>query len=173
MPLLPEEGPVVDVGSGGGLPGIVWAVCRPDLDVFLLDSVGKKCRATQGIIDALGLLNVSVLCGRSEDIAKTRRESFSLACARAVASAGVTAELLSPLVKVGGRLLTFKGPKLAEELEGIKDTAWRRLGLGAPEVRPYGGEGSSRCFVLWEKDASCPRAFPRRPGLAASKEWWL
>ena len=170
VPLLPDEGPVIDVGSGGGLPGIVWAICRPDLGVVLLDSVGKKCRAMREIADALGLGNVEVVCERSEDFARTRREAFALACARAVASAGVTAELLSPLVRVGGRLLTFKGPKLTEELEGIK--AWRRLGLGVPEILPYGAEDSSRCFVLWKKVAPCPRAFPRRPGLAATKEWW-
>ena len=170
LPFLPEHGPAIDVGSGGGLPGIVWAICRPDLEVTLLDSVGKKCRAMREIAGELGLANVTVLCARSEDAATEHREEFTLACARALANAGVTAELLSPLVRVGGTIITFKGPKFAEEIEGIKNG--RRLGLKAPVEHPYGSEGSSLRIVTWEKIAPCPRAFPRKPGMAAMKGWW-
>ena len=176
VPLLPlGSRRVIDVGSGGGLPGLVWAVCRPDLEVVLLDSIGKKARAVQAIAEEMGLSNVRVFCARSEDIARIdapERESFDLACARAVASAGITAELLSPLVRVGGLLLTFKGAKLAEELAEVK-APWGRLGLAAPLVLPYGGEGSSRALALWEKAAHCPRAYPRPAGMASSKGWWL
>ncbi|MFC2594308.1 MAG: 16S rRNA (guanine(527)-N(7))-methyltransferase RsmG, partial [Fretibacterium sp.] len=114
VPLLPASGSVVDVGSGGGLPGVVWAICRPDLRVVLLDSVAKKCRAVGEIVRALGLRNVELLCERSEDTARARRETFALAAARALARAGIAAEYLSPLVAVGGRLLAFKGPKVGE-----------------------------------------------------------
>ncbi|MBQ9897266.1 MAG: 16S rRNA (guanine(527)-N(7))-methyltransferase RsmG, partial [Synergistaceae bacterium] len=126
LKFLPETSgsEIIDVGSGGGLPGIVWAICRPDLNIILLDSVGKKCRASQEIIDNLNLKNIKVICSRSEDFAKLNREKFNLACARAVADAGVTAELLSPLVKVGGSLLTFKGAKLNQELEQVNNK-WR------------------------------------------------
>lgn len=172
VPLLPASGPVVDVGSGGGLPGVVWAVCRPDLKVLLLDSVAKKCRAVEAIVRALGLENVELLCERSEDTARARREAFSLAAARAVARAAVAAEYLAPLVAVGGRLLTFKGPKVGEELGEVRGR-WRRLGLADPVVRPYGPEGSSRCLVTWEKVAPCPREYPRRAGAASMKGWWL
>ena len=189
VPLLPPPAPqgeaprrVVDVGSGGGLPGLVWAVCRPDVEVVLLDSVGKKCRAVEDIAGTLGVSNVEVVHGRSEDLARARREGFDLACARAVASAGVTAELLSPLTRVGGTLLTFKGPKLPGELAETKGR-WGRLGLRAPLVlscgeagdnrMPDGDEGSSRCLALWEKAAPCPRTYPRRPGMASMKGWWL
>ena len=175
VPFVPKDGPVIDVGSGGGLPGVVWAICRPDLDVVLLDSIGKKCRAVRDIISELGITNVEVICGRSEDVAKERRETFSLACARAVASAGITAELLSPLVRVGGAVMTFKGAKLNEELEGIK--SWKRLGLKEPVIHFYGSddgeEPSSRSIVLWKKIAPCPRSFPRKPGSAAVKNWWV
>lgn len=172
VPLLPASGPVIDVGSGGGLPGVVWAICRPDLRVVLLDSVAKKCRAVQEIVRAIGLGNVELLCERSEDTARTRRETFSLAAARAVARAGITAEYLAPLVAVGGRLLTFKGPKVGEELEEACGR-WRRLGLAEPVVRPYGPEESRRCFVIWKKVAPCPAGYPRRAGAASMKGWWL
>lgn len=170
VPLLPRAGRAVDVGSGGGLPGIVWAICRPDLEVTLVDSVGKKCRAAGDIAAALGLDNVRVVQGRSEDLARSERESFDLACARAVASAPVTAELLAPLVRVGGRLLTFKGPKVTEELSEVQPSRWRRLGLRAPAALPYAG---SLCLLTWEKTTPCPKTYPRRPGAAGTRGWWL
>ena len=70
VPLLPERGAVIDVGTGGGLPGIVWAVCRPGLKVTLLDSITRKCALVDKIAAAMGLANVSVVCSRSEDYAK-------------------------------------------------------------------------------------------------------
>ncbi|MBQ3402733.1 MAG: 16S rRNA (guanine(527)-N(7))-methyltransferase RsmG [Synergistaceae bacterium] len=168
---LPSSGNVVDVGSGGGLPGIVWAVERPDLSITLLDSVGKKCIAVNEIISALNLPNVKVVCSRSEDYAKTQRETFSLAGARALSSAGVTAELLAPLVKVGGRVLTFKGEKVSDELSEVNNQ-WHKLGLSEPSLRHYGDDDSSRCIVLWEKVSRCPAMYPRRTGLAGTKFFW-
>ena len=172
VPFLPPAGQVLNLGSGGGLPGLIWAICRPDLRILLLDSVGKKCRAVQEIAEALALSNVTVLCTRSEEAARTRRESFALAGARAVASAGVTAELLSPFVEVGGVLLTFKGPKLDAELAEVHGR-WQGLGLRAPLIYGYGGPESSRRLVLWEKAWPCPRAYPRPAGAASMKGWWL
>ncbi|MDR1740529.1 MAG: 16S rRNA (guanine(527)-N(7))-methyltransferase RsmG [Synergistaceae bacterium] len=169
LPFLPC-GPsrVIDVGSGGGLPGLVWAICRSDISVTLLDSVRKKCTATEAIIAALGVKNVSVVWARCEEYAARPgvRESYALAAARAVAHTGVLAEYLSHLVAVGGRLLAFKGPKAEAEIEEIEKIAgtgkhWGALGLKAPEVIPY-GDGGHR-FVLWEKIAhlSRPRKYPR------------
>ena len=171
LEFLPPSGNVIDVGSGGGLPGIVWAVYRPDLNVTLLDSVNKKCIAVREIIDALEIPNVEVICARSEDYAKSHRESFDIAGARALSSAGVTAELLSPLVKTGGRVLTFKGEKVHDELSEVAGK-WGILGLSEPSLKYYGGEGSSRCIVTWEKIKKCPAMFPRRTGLAGTKFFW-
>ncbi|MBQ7543459.1 MAG: 16S rRNA (guanine(527)-N(7))-methyltransferase RsmG [Synergistaceae bacterium] len=166
---LPKEGRVIDVGSGGGLPGIVWAVYRPDLSVTLLDSVAKKCEAVRSIIAELGLSNIEVVCSRSEEFARKHRESFSLAGARALASAGVCAELLSPLVEVGGHVLTFKGEKVHEEVSEVADK-WGMLGLSKPALHFYGG--TSKCIVLWKKQKKCPAVFPRREGLAGTDHFW-
>lgn len=173
LKFLPENSgaKIIDVGSGGGLPGIVWAVCRPDLNIILIDSVGKKCRAAQNIANELNLKNIKIICSRSEDFARINREKFDLACARAVAEAGITAELLSPLVKIGGVLLTFKGAKLNEELKKINGR-WNFLGLDDPAINYYGGENSSRCILTWRKIAKCPKIFPRNFGDAVKKFWW-
>ncbi|MBQ6772442.1 MAG: 16S rRNA (guanine(527)-N(7))-methyltransferase RsmG [Synergistaceae bacterium] len=168
---LPDTGQVIDVGTGGGLPGIVWAVCRPEIRVVLLDSINKKCEAVQEIVNALGIRNVNIICSRSEDFARVNRESFDLAGAKALASAGVTAELLSPLVKVSGHVITFKGEKVHDEISEVNDK-WLTLGLSKPELNFYGEENSSKCLVIWQKIKSCPKEFPRRTGLAGTKKFW-
>ena len=171
LEFLPEKGRVIDVGSGGGLPGVVWAVHRPDLRVTLLDSVKKKCDAVKEIIDELGIRNVEIVCERSEDYARTHREVFDMAGARALSSAGVTAELLSPLVKTGGMLLTFKGEKVNDEISAVNGK-WSMLGLSEPSMKFYGGDDSSRCILTWQKVKKCPANFPRRVGLAGTKFFW-
>jgi 16S rRNA (guanine527-N7)-methyltransferase len=171
LPLLPEKGRVVDVGTGGGLPGVVWALCRPGLSVTLLDSVSRKCIALEGIVAALGLSNAKVACLRSEEMARASRECFDVAAARAVTAAGPLAELLSPLVSVGGILLAFKGPRVHEELETV-GPKWSRLGLGEPTLSSYRIEGKERVIVRWSKRGKCPGTFPRNPALLERKPWW-
>jgi 16S rRNA (guanine527-N7)-methyltransferase len=171
VPLLPETGKVIDVGSGGGLPGMVWAICRPDLAVTLLDSSRKKCRALSDIAAALNLQNVSVVWERCEEHALSEGERYSLASARGVAHVGVLAEYLSPLVEKGGRLFAFKGPKGVEELAEVGGK-WNKLGLSPPRLLPYGPKDRNYFFVIWEKNSSCCSAYPRKPGLALLKGWW-
>ena len=169
LEFLPSSGKVIDVGSGGGLPGIVWAVYRPDLQVILLDSIGKKCEAVRNIVISLGISNIDVICSRSEDFARVNREAFDLAGARALASAGVCAELLSPLVKVGGHAITFKGEKVHEEISEVGEK-WGKLGLAKPALKFYGG--NAKCILSWEKIKHCPKDYPRRSGLAGQKFFW-
>jgi 16S rRNA (guanine527-N7)-methyltransferase len=147
--------------------------------VALLDSARKKCRALEGFRDALGLTNVFVTWTRCEEHALTARETYALAAARALAHVGVLAEYLSPLTVHGGRLLAFKGPKGPAELVQVGDQ-WDKLGLSRPYVLPYdpmaraGAELERRdySFIIWEKNAPCPSLYPRKPGLALSKNWW-
>ena len=151
------------------MPGIVWAVYRPGLSITLLDSVNKKCEAVREIIAALGIANVEVVCSRSEEFARSHREEYCLAGARALASAGVCAELLSPLVKTGGHVLTFKGERVHDEISEVADK-WGMLGLSKPALNFYGG--NAKCIVLWEKVKKCPVSYPRREGLAGTKYFW-
>ncbi|MDR2779971.1 MAG: 16S rRNA (guanine(527)-N(7))-methyltransferase RsmG [Synergistaceae bacterium] len=174
LPLLekfPAGSSFADVGTGGGLPGIVWGTCRPDMRGVLIDSVGKKINIVRGIIRALELENISAINERSEETALSRRETFDVAAARAVASAPVLAEYLSPLVRAGGLLIAFKGPRAASELECVHPRDWRKLGLGAPSLVPYEIAGRECNMVTWTKISECPKRFPRKPGDAKKNPW--
>jgi 16S rRNA (guanine527-N7)-methyltransferase len=170
LPLLPASGSALDLGSGGGVPGIVLALARPDLRWTLVDSVGKKAEAMRGFVAALGLANVQVLAERAEILGQgPARESFDLVTARACASLPVLAEYALPLIRVGGTLIAWKGALSGEELTAGA-TASRLLGGSAPEERPTGvaALGDHR-FVVIGKERPTPGRWPRRPGEPARR----
>ena len=167
---LPASGTFIDVGTGGGLPGLVWGICRPDLRGTLLDSIGKKCVLLKEIAAELGCSNIETVNMRSEDFAKKSRESFDIATARAVAHSCILAEYLAPLVKVGGRLISFKGQSAADEIR-IPDSKWDLLGLAPPSLHPYSIVGKDRILLIWEKRSSTDKRYPRTPGMAEKKPW--
>lgn len=171
LSLLPRGGRIIDVGTGGGLPGAAWAICRPDLEVVLLDSQSKKTNALSSMMVELGLKNVQVLWGRSEEIAKAERESFDLATARGVSELGIVAEYLAPLVKVGGSILAIKGPAYLDEMGKVGDR-WNDLGLGDPLVFSYINGDRQGFLISMTKTSPCPDRFPRTPGKAEKSPWW-
>ncbi len=172
LPLLPPSGRVVDVGTGGGLPGAVLALCRPDLEFTLLDSLSRKTKALSKIASDAGIKNAEVVCARSEDFAASNREMFDCAVVRAVSSAGVIAEYLSPLVRRGGRAIAMKGSSVFDELSGLQGR-WGDLGLGEVQLYEYELNGHPNFMLVWEKVGPCPVTFPRRSGRAEKKGWWL
>lgn len=169
---LPRGARVIDVGTGGGLPGMVWAICRPDVGVTLLDSVGKKCALVEEMRRLMGLPpeRVQVVCQRSEEFAKLNREVYDVACARALSEAPVLAELLSPLVAVGGQVWAMKGPKAEDEVSGLNGR-WGSLGLSDPELVRYDLGDRFRVLIRWSKASPCPSRYPRRPGMAEKRPW--
>ncbi|MDR1471160.1 MAG: 16S rRNA (guanine(527)-N(7))-methyltransferase RsmG [Synergistaceae bacterium] len=174
LPLLEVLGPggsFIDVGTGGGLPGLVWSICRPDMSGVLLDSVKKKTDLLREIAESLGVRNVRVVNARSEDFAATARESFDVATARAVARSDVLCEYLSPFVKAGGRIIAFKGAGVEGELDTPPDM-WKEMGLGKPDTAAYTtASGGERRLVVWVKVAVCPTSYPRKPGEAKKNPW--
>lgn len=170
LPLVDEIAPTsaLDLGSGGGIPGLVLALARPDVRWTLVDSVGKKADAMLGFVDALRLPNVEVVAERAELLGRGRgRESYDLVGARACAALPVLAEYAVPLVRVGGALLAWKAALVAEELAaGAAVSAL--LGGGAPAMRPANAPAlGDHSFVVIRKLRPTPARYPRRPGVPA------
>jgi 16S rRNA (guanine527-N7)-methyltransferase len=164
-----EGNKVVDVGSGGGLPGLPLKVARPDLSVTLVESDQAKAAFLVRACATLGLHGVEVVARRAEEVGQdpVYRESFDVAVARALAPMPVLAELCLPLIKVGGRLL-------AQKTEGEDVSLATRAidSLGGALNRVIAAPSAARragTVVIVDKVSSTPLAYPRRPGVPARK----
>ncbi len=167
---IPQGAKVVDVGTGAGFPGLVLAIARPDIHVTLLDSQRKRLLFLEEVLAAAGIGNAVTSWSRAEDAGRNAalRESFDVAVARAVAAMPVLAEYLAPLVRVGGRLLAWKGDAVREEWDAAQK-ALARLGMEPPQALPYTlpGMEASLVIVSSRKTSPTPRAFPRKAGTPA------
>jgi 16S rRNA (guanine527-N7)-methyltransferase len=161
---------LADVGSGGGVPGIPLAIARPDGAVLLIESTKKKAAFLKRTADALVLPNVSVSEWRAEDVGRSNsRETFDVALARAVATMDWLAEWCLPLVKVGGRMLAMKGPRVTGELP-LAERAIKGLGGGRALVHPVNLPGTEhRVIVEIPKIARTDARFPRPATQAKGK----
>src|SRR6266550_5071505 len=157
---------LVDVGSGGGLPGLPLKIARPELAVTLVEADSGKAAYLVQACARLGLLDVEVVARRAEEVGHDARyrESFDVAVARALAPLPVLVELCLPLVRIGGRLLAQKTDK--EEV-GAADRALRLLGgsLDAVSAAPSTARATGTVAVI-SKTSATPAPYPRRPGLA-------
>jgi 16S rRNA (guanine527-N7)-methyltransferase len=166
---LGEAGRLVDVGSGGGLPGLPLKIARPTLGVTLVESDQAKAAFLVRACAALGLHDVEVLARRAEDVGRDPlyRESFDVAVARALAPMPVLAELCLPLVRVGGRLLAQKTE--SEDLDAARraiDAVGGALNRVAAAPSTARGAGT---VVIVDKVRATPPAYPRRPGVPARR----
>jgi 16S rRNA (guanine527-N7)-methyltransferase len=169
--LFEGEKKVIDIGSGAGFPGTVLAIARPQLEVVLLESIGKKCRFLEEAT-ALHAPNARVLCARAEDAGHDEklRERFDVGVARAVGSLSEVCELTLPFVKTGGSLLLWRGPNAAAEI-GEAKKALTMLGGRARVLESYRLPGNDVDYhlVLVEKRKETSSRFPRRAGLPKQK----
>lgn len=160
---------LVDVGSGGGLPGLALKIARPDLAVTLIESDQAKAAFLVQAAARLSLRGVDVLARRAEDVGREprHRESFDLATARAVAALAVVAELCLPLVRVGGRMLA---QKTSQEDAGAAGHAIEVLGgsLGSVISTPSRARSMGTVVVV-DKVRPTPDAYPRRAGLPSRR----
>jgi 16S rRNA (guanine527-N7)-methyltransferase len=153
---------VIDIGSGGGLPGIPLAIVMPQIQFTLLEATGKKARFLQETADALQLRNISVVNERAELAGQDHhehREQYDIAIARAVGKLSVLLEITVPFVKVGGHMLAMKGQKAPEEIAEAKQ-ALHMLHAQVIDTTttPTG------VIVTIEKTRKTPRVYPRSPG---------
>ncbi|HLR58801.1 MAG TPA: 16S rRNA (guanine(527)-N(7))-methyltransferase RsmG [Beutenbergiaceae bacterium] len=116
--LLPASGTVADVGSGAGLPGIVLAIMRPDLEFDLIEPMERRADWLAEVIEALDLDNVTIHQVRAEELHKKR--TYDVVTARAVAGMDKLLRFTVPLIGAGGRLLALKGRRVYEEIEDAK-----------------------------------------------------
>jgi 16S rRNA (guanine527-N7)-methyltransferase len=161
---LGEARSIVDVGSGGGMPGIPLKIARPDLHVVLVEADRRKAAFLVHAAAQLGL-DVEVVAERAEAAGRgPLREAFDAAVCRALAPMPVLVELCLPFVRVGGRLLAMKG-----QVEDATD-AIAALGGGPARVVPAPSAARERgVVVVVPKLSATPDAYPRRPGLPARR----
>lgn len=163
---------LVDVGSGAGFPGIPLKIIYPSMHLTIIESIGKKARFCQHIVEQLGLERVEVLAARAEEVGHwpAHRERYDWAVARAVANLPVLAEYLLPLVRVGGRMLAQKGEHALVEVHQAQ-RAFKILGGEVRSVIPVllPGVVEEHYLVLVEKVAAIPPPYPRRTGVPIRK----
>ena len=114
---------VLDVGSGGGMPCLPFAIVRPDITITALDATAKKTAYISSAAEHLGLSNVRILTGRAEELGQNaqHREKFDVVCARAVAELRILMEWCVPFIKNGGMFLSLKGKNGDVELENAQN----------------------------------------------------
>lgn len=113
---------VIDVGTGGGFPGIPLALVFPNKKFVLMDSLNKRLKIIDELADKIGINNVTTLHGRAEDLGRTKehREKYDLCVSRAVANLATLSEYCLPFISMGGKFLAYKAVKAEEELKDAK-----------------------------------------------------
>ncbi len=166
VPLVRFRGKsLIDVGSGGGFPGLPLKVLEPSLKLTLLDAQRKRVEFLRDACGVCGVTDGVCVQARAEDYAREHREGFDLATARAVAALPILAELCLPLVRVGGQFLAMKSVHSQEELDGAS-RALSLLGGRLEAVHDYpvpGTEIRHRLIVI-RKERKTPLQYPRAYG---------
>ena len=156
---------VLEIGSGGGFPSVPLKIARPDLKFTLIESNEKKCNFLKKIKEEFAFEDFSIICGRAEELANDLdlRESFDHAVARAVAPLNILTELLLPFVKVGGKMIAFKGSNYEEEIESANNAVETLGGVFCDAVEYELDEGfGKRALVVVEKIKTTDNKFPRK-----------
>lgn len=165
-----KHGRVMDLGSGGGIPGIILAIALPEFTFTLLDATGKKVAFLQDCINELGLTHTKAVHGRAEELAHEIewRSAYDVVTARAVTSLSALLELGLPFVQIKGWLVLPKGAAIDDEMKPAGKAA-AKLGGTIVEASflPFVGSLVDTRLVLVRKDSSTPGTFPRRAGLPA------
>lgn len=167
---IQKENSVVDVGTGAGFPGIPLNIVNNEAKYTLVDSLNKRIKFLNEIIDKLSLKNIETVHSRAEDFAKENRETYDVATSRAVAALNVLLEYLLPLVKVGGLCICMKGSNVQEEIEASSN-ALKILGGQIEKVEQITLPDSDiiRNIVIVRKVTKTSSKYPRKAGLP-SKE---
>lgn len=151
---------MIDVGCGAGFPGVPLKIACPEVNLTLLDSLGKRMAWLERILPELGV-DAECVTARAEEAVTSRREQYDIATSRAVARLNILLELTAPYVKVGGVVLAMKGTAAQEELTESKN-AIRRLGLKLEKLADFPVDGTAHTVIVLRKIAPTPQQYPRR-----------
>lgn len=157
---------IIDVGTGGGFPGVPLAILYPEKEFVLLDSLKKRLNIIDSLTGELGINNVTTFHGRAEDAAKQKdmREAFDLCVSRAVANLTSLSELCIPFVKIGGYFVAYKGPGAYDEAKEAEN-AINILGGKLESITvPEGQKESEHTLITILKTAKTPEKYPRKAG---------
>jgi len=168
--LLP--GPLIDVGTGAGFPGLPLKIALPELPVVLVDALGKRLEFIKEVVAELGLEGVEIVHARAEDLGRsaTYRERFANVASRAVARLPVLLEYILPLARVDGVCLAAKGSQAEEEVREASK-ALQVLGGKIREIAQFrlSEAAEHRVVVVISKVNSTPAGYPRRAGTPEKK----
>lgn len=163
---------LIDIGTGAGFPGIPLKIVFPELRITLLDSLNKRIKFLDTVIESLGLENVETIHGRAEDFAKQQsyREKYDFVISRAVANLATLSELCIPFAKEDKYFISYKAEKCNEELEDAKK-AISILGGKVEKQIEYKlpDTDMNRNLLLIKKVKSTPKKYPRKAGTPAKE----
>ena len=163
-----KEYSIIDVGTGGGFPGIPLKIAFPQLRITLFDSLQKRILFLQDVISELGLKSIDAIHGRAEDYGRdpSYRESYDLCVSRAVANLSTLSEYCLPFVKIGGTFISYKTDSVDEELSSA-GSAIDKLGGGNCRVEKYElySTGAMRSLLLIDKKKTTQNKYPRKAPL--------
>lgn len=158
---------LIDIGTGGGFPGIPLKIVKKELNVTLIDSLNKRINFLNEVINRLNLNDIVAIHGRAEEmsIRPLYREKYDIAISRAVASLNTLSEYCIPFVKVGGFFISMKGPEVEEELKSSSN-AIKILGgsIADKKLIPLPGTDIVHSLIIIEKIKETPTKYPRGGG---------